>query len=232
MRSARAVFIKQLRDTFKNRMMLVQFIIFPIMAMILTELVAKADSEIPDSIFVTMFAAMFVGMTPLSMTNTAIAEDREHKSLRFLVMAGVKPYEYLTGVGGFVMLICSLVSVVFGLIGGFEGIQLVQFVAVLMLGSVASTLLGATIGMLSKNQQAATAIGTPVFMVLSFVPMIAQFNQTVEAVAGILYTQQVNILVNDLSINATKPFLIIMANIVVLIALFTLAYQKKGLKNG
>jgi len=232
MRSAKAVFIKQLRDTFKNRMMLVQFIIFPIMAMIMTELVAKADSEIPDTIFVTMFAAVFVGMTPLSMTNTAIAEDREHKSLRFLVMAGVKPYEYLAGVGGLVLLICALVSVVFGLIGGFVGMQLVYFVAVLILGSIASTLLGATIGMLSKNQQAATAIGTPVFMTLSFLPMIAQFNETVEKVASVLYTQQVNILVHDFSMNSTKPFLIIMANIVILIALFALAYQKKGLKNG
>ena len=231
MRSARAIFIKQLRDTFKNRMVLVQFIVFPIMAFVMTELVAKADDTIPNSMFVTMFAAMFVGMTPLMMANAAIAEDREHKSLRFLVMAGVKPYEYLLGIGGFVLLICSIVSVVFGLIGGFEGTELMKFIAVLIIGSIASALLGFTIGILSKNQQAATALGTPMFMVLAFSPMIAQFNETVEKVASVFYTQQVNILVNDSSASVAKPFLIIAANIAVLAVLFIVVYKQKGLKS-
>jgi ABC-2 type transport system permease protein len=180
--------------------------------------------------FVTMFAAMFVGMTPLMMVIGAIAEDREHKSLRFLVMAGVKPHEYLLGIGGFVLLICSLVSVVFGLIGGFTGIELVKFIAVLIIGSIASELLGAIIGIVSKNQQAATALGTPVFMVLAFSPMIAQFNETVKKVTSVFYTQQVNILVNHSSANIAKPFLIIAANIVVLVILFMVVYRKKGLK--
>jgi len=35
MRTIRAIFIKQARDTLKNRMTLVQFIIFPVMAFIL-----------------------------------------------------------------------------------------------------------------------------------------------------------------------------------------------------
>ncbi|MDR0928331.1 MAG: ABC transporter permease [Oscillospiraceae bacterium] len=229
MKSASAIFGKQLRDTFKNRMVLIQFIVFPMMAFLMTELVAKADDTIPNSMFVTMFAAMFVGMTPLMM-NAAIAEDREHKSLRFLIMAGVKPWEYLLGIGGFVLLMSSLVSVIFGLISGFAGMELIRLIAVLIIGSIASALLGATIGIASKNQQAATALGTPVFMVLAFSPMIAQFNETVEKVASVFYTQQVNILVNNASANALKPFLIIAANIAVLVILFMAVYKKKGLK--
>jgi ABC-2 type transport system permease protein len=230
-RSAKAIFIKQLQDTFKNRLILIQLIIFPMMAFIMTELVAKVDETIPNSIFVTMFAAMFVGMTPLVMTNSAIAEDREHKSLRFLVMAGVKPYEYLLGIGGFIVLFCSFVSLVFGLIGGFTGVVFVKFVSVLVLGSVASTLLGAIIGILSKNQQAAAALGMPIAMLLAFAPMIANFNNTIEKIADIFYTQQVNVLVNDSSASVTRPFFIIVLNIIVLLILFTLAYKKKGLKS-
>ena len=101
MRSAKAIFKKQLHDVRKNRMVLIQFIMLPMMAFVMTELVAKPAADIPNSMFVTMFAAMFVGMTPLMATASAIAEDRERKSLRFLVMAGVKPHEYLLGVGGF-----------------------------------------------------------------------------------------------------------------------------------
>ena len=230
MRSAKAIFIKQLKDTLKNRMVLIQFIIFPVMAFVMTELVAKADETIPNTLFVTMFAAMFVGMAPLIMTNTAIAEDKEHKSLRFLVMAGVKPYEYLLGIGGFVLLICSLVSIVFGLIGGFAGMEFVKFVSVLIIGSIASALIGSTIGILSKNQQAATAIGTPVFMILSFSPMLANFNEIIAKVANVFYTQQVNVIVNDFSTGMVKPLLIMLVNIIVLTILFVIAYKKKGLK--
>jgi ABC-2 type transport system permease protein len=231
MRTIRAIFIKQARDTLKNRMTLVQFIIFPVMAFVMTALVAKPTEDIADSAFVTMFAAMFAGMTPLMMTNSAIAEDKEHKSLRFLVMAGVKPYQYLFGIGGFVLVSCALVAVAFGLIGEFSGMALVKFIFILVLGSVASVVLGASIGIFSKNQQAATAIGTPIFMVLAFCPMLSIFNETISDIASPLYTQQVNLIVNesDMSIT-TKPLLIILANIAVLFVLFILAYKKKGLK--
>jgi len=231
MRTIRAIFIKQARDTLKNRMTLVQFIIFPVMSFIMTTLVAKPAEDTPDSIFVTMFAAMFAGMTPLMMTNSAIAEDKEHKSLRFLVMAGVKPSQYLLGIGGFVLLSCSLVAVVFGLIGEFSGLELVKFVFILILGSVASVVIGATVGIFSKNQQAATAIGTPVFMILAFLPMLSIFNDTIRDIANPLYTQQVRMIVNesDMSIT-TEPLLIILANIAVAFILFVLAYKKRGLK--
>jgi len=231
MRSARAIFIKQLRDVIKNKMVLFQFIIFPLVAFIMNELVAKADETMPDNIFALMFSVMFAGMTPLFMTNTVIAEDKERKSLRFLVMAGVKPHEYLLGIGGFILTMCSFVSFVFALICGFEGMDLLKFVSVLILGSCASAMLGAIIGIISKNQQAAAATGAPVFMILAFSPVIASINKTVEKMTSFLFTHQVNLLVNDLSMYAAKPFLIILANMAVLSVLFVIAYRKKGLRN-
>jgi len=230
MRSAKAVFLKQWRDTLKNRMILLQFMMMPILAFIMTELVAKPSGDIPDGMFVMMFAAMFVGMAPLTTTAGAIAEDRERKSLRFLVMAGVKQHEYLLGVGGFVLLVCSVVSVLMGLISGYHSMELVKFILLMILGSATSILLGAAIGIFSKNQQTATAISVPVFMVFAFFPMIAQFNETVEKAASILYTQQINAMIYDLSGPGVKPMLIIIANLAAFVVLFALAYKKKGLR--
>lgn len=230
MNSIKAMFKKQFIDTMKNRMILIQFIIMPLMAFIMTELVAKRNDEVPNSIFVTMFAAMFIGMAPLMTMSSAIAEDRERKSLRFLVMAGVKPYEYLCGVGGFILLICFIISVIFGLITGFDLFDMLKFILALFLGSATSIVLGATIGIMSKNQQIATAISVPVFMLFSFTPMIAQFNEKVEKIADVLYTQQINTIVNDITTSSTKPYIIIAINMVVFILLFLIAYNKKGLK--
>ncbi|MCL1964449.1 MAG: ABC transporter permease, partial [Firmicutes bacterium] len=95
MRSIKAIFSKQLRDILKNRMVLIQFIVFPLVAFVFTQIVAKPNAELDDSMFVTMFAGIYAGMTVLGTTAGIIAEDRERRSLRFLVMAGVKPYQYM-----------------------------------------------------------------------------------------------------------------------------------------
>lgn len=230
MRSARTIFIKQAKDMFRNTGVLIMFIIFPAVAFIMTQLIAKSNDAIPSNMFVTMMAAIFAGMGLITSMSSIIAEDIERKSLRFLVMAGVKPHEYLLGTGGFVLLAGSITSVVFALIGDFTTVELLKFLAVMILSVAASIILGASIGMLAKNQQAATAIGMPVAMILGFTPMIATFNKTVEKMASALYTQQLNVIVNDFSANFTKALAVIGANILVLIVLFIWAYRKRGLK--
>ncbi|MCL1853125.1 MAG: ABC transporter permease [Peptococcaceae bacterium] len=231
MRSVKAIFIKQLLDIIKNRMVLIQFVIFPVVALVFTELVAKPSEEMADSMFVTMFACIYAGMTVLATTAGIIAEDRERRSLRFLIMAGVKPYQYLLGIGGVMLTASLIVTVVFGLMGGFGGADLLKFVAALMLGAVASVLLGATIGILSKNQQAAGAMAMPLGMILGFTPMLAMFNDTVKKVFGIFYTMQVDMLVNDFAAGFLKPALVILANVTVLLVMFVAVYTKKGLRS-
>ncbi|MCL2339964.1 MAG: ABC transporter permease [Actinomycetia bacterium] len=230
MNSIRAIFIKQGLDILKNRMVLLQFIVFPLVALVFTQMVAKPNADIPDSMFVTMFAGIYAGMSVLSTTANFIAEDRERKSLRFLVMAGVKPYQYLLGIGGVMLAASLVVSLVFGLMGGFQGVDFIRFVMVVLLGSIASTLLGATVGIIAKNQQSAAALAMPLGMVLGFTPMLGQFSDIVQKVFGIFYTMQVNSLVSDFSASFTQPLLIILANIAIFAVLFALAYRKKGLR--
>jgi ABC-2 type transport system permease protein len=181
--------------------------------------------------FVTMMAPIFAGMALITAMAAVISEDVASKSLRFLMMAGVKPHEYLLGTAGFNLLAGAVVSVIFALIGDFTAIEFMKFLGVMILSVVASLILGATIGILSKNQQAASALGVPFAMILGFTPMIAQFNKTVEKVASILYTQQLNVIVNDFSANFSKAMLVIGINMAVLTALFIFAYKKVGLRD-
>jgi len=231
MTNATAIAIKQAKDLLKNRVVLIQFLIMPAMALILTELVAKGEPELPDLMFVNMFASVFVGMIVVTSTTGIIAEDREHKSLRFLVMAGVKPAQYLAGIGVVVLVASAIVSVMFGLMGGFTPVDFGKFMALMLVSSVASMTLGALIGILSKNQQAATAVAMPVAMVLGFAPMIAMFNEAVKKVCAPLYTMQASLALDDLSAGLGQPLLIMLANAVVLVVAFAIAYQKKGLRN-
>jgi len=231
MRSIRAIFMKQTLDMLKNLATLVQFAVFPIVAFVMTELVAKGNDDIPDGMFVTQMASVFTGMILVTITAGIIAEDRDKKSLRLLVMAGVKPYEYLIGIGGVVFSLSAVVCVIFGLVGRFTSVEFAKFIAVTLPGAASSVLLGATVGVFSKNQQSATAISMPIAMVLGFGPMIAMFNETAEKLLSIFYTQQMNVVVNDFSASIATPILVILANIAVLTILFTLAYRKRGLRS-
>ena len=230
MNSIKAIFIKQAKDMFKNPMVLVMFIIFPAVALIMTQLIAKANDDIPANMFVTMMSAIFAGMGLVTAASAVISEDIERKSLRFLIIAGVKPHEYLIGTGGFFLVAGTVTSILFAMIGDFTIKETLKFLAIMIMGTASSIILGAAIGMLSKNQQAATSLGMPVAVIIGFTPMVAAFNDTIAKVAGVLYTQQINVVVNDFSVSLIRPLLVISANIVVFTGLFIFAYMKKGLK--
>ena len=238
MRNAKAIFKKQLKDMYKNVGVLVQFIIFPAVAFAMTLLVARGNDYIPDTMFINMMASIFVGMALIPLVAGIIAEDRETKSLRFLVMAGVKPPGYLLGISGVVLAVSLLPSLAFALMGGFTGQEFMIFMAVMLFGAMASTMLGLTIGIFTSNQQAATGLSLPIAMVLGFAPMIATFNEPMMRVTRFLYTQQIDIVMESFysvqgsqaDANLWTSFIIIGANIAVLVVLFTIAFAKKGLK--
>ena len=145
-------------------------------------------------------------------------------------MAGVKPHEYLLGTGGFILLAGIIISLIFGAIGTFTTVELMKVLIAMSVNVVASILLGASIGLLAKNQQAATATAMPVAVILGFTPMIASFNGTIEKAASVLYTQQLNVILNDFAANFPKALVVMGINIAVLIVLFIIAYMKNGLK--
>ncbi|MCL2719329.1 MAG: ABC transporter permease [Lachnospiraceae bacterium] len=233
MRSAKTIFIKQAKDTMKNPSSLIQFILFPVVAWLMTEFVAKSENfeGMPVNMFVVLMGAVFAGMGLIMVTAGIVAEDIEKKSLRFLVMAGVKPNQYLGGTGSFLLVLGSITALLFGLIGIFTTAELVKFVVVLIACVANSIILGATVGLMSKNQQSAMSLGMPVAVVLAFTPMVANFNETIYNASSFLYTQQLNIITNDFTEDFTKAMIVIFINMVVLIVLFSLAYWKRGLRS-
>jgi len=72
----------------------------------------------------------------------------------------------------------------------------------------------------------------PVMMVFSFAPMLAMFNDKIEKVARIFYTQQLRVLMNQMSFEGIKPesIMILIINAVLAIVLFFAAFRKKGLE--
>jgi len=108
-----------------------------------------------------------------------------------------------------------------------------KYMCVIMLGLVISIILGAAIGVLAKDQMAATSLSVPVMCLFTFLPMMAQFNDTIDKVAKFLYTQQLYLALTDIN-NVkigTEGLIIIAANAIIILAFFVLAFRKEGLKN-
>lgn len=230
MRKVDAVFMKQLKETLKNKTILIQFLMFPVMVVIMEN--AIKIENMPEHFFVKLFAVMFVGMAPLTCMSSIISEEKEKNTLRVLMMSNVRPFQYLIGIGFYVWLMCMAGAAVFAVCGGYEGMDFCVFMLIMAMGILLSGLTGAVIGVFSKNQMSATSITVPVMMVFSFLPMLSMFNESIEKVARITYSQQMSILINGLGSTDVKAesVIVIAVNFAVMVALFAAAFKKKGLE--
>lgn len=221
-----AILWKQLKDTLKNKTVLIQFIMFPVLTVVMENAIELQG--MPEHFFANLFAIMYVGMAPLTSVSAVISEEKEKNTLRVLQMCNVKASAYLLGNAIYVVGICLLGSLVIGLAGGYRGQELGYFMLIMLLGHSISAVLGATVGVVSKNQMTATSITVPVMMVLAFLPMLSMFNETIKKVAKLFYSQQLHMLLNELgnfSIGA-ETLAILVCNIAVVLAIFSVAYRK------
>lgn len=225
MRHIVAILWKQMKDTFKNKAILIQFLMFPVMTIIM-ENAMKIDN-MPEHFFANLFAVMYIGMAPLTSMSAIISEEKEKNTLRVLHMSNVKAPEYFAGNALYIWSFCMLGSVVIGLAGGYQGEVLIKFMLVMAVGHLISTMLGATIGAFSKNQMMATGISVPVMMVFSFLPMLSMFNETIKSVAKVFYSQQLNLLIGNaqnLKVN-TECIVVMGINVLVIGGAFVLTYR-------
>lgn len=228
MRNIMIIIKKQLKDTIKNKTILIQFILFPLMTVIMENAITLEG--MPELFFTKLFAIMYIGMAPITSVAAIISEEKEKNTLRVLMMANVKPWQYLCGVGFYVWAICMLGAGVMSL--GFSGRDRAFFLGLMGIGFFISILAGACVGIFAKNQMAATSLVMPGMMILAFLPMLSMFNEKIAKVATIFYTEQLKNILEKMSFSdmPENAVWIILINAVVLVCLFSFAYKRKGLE--
>ncbi|MDE7303407.1 MAG: ABC transporter permease [Oscillospiraceae bacterium] len=230
MKNIKAIFMKQILDTVKNKTVFIQFLMFPVMAIIM-ETAIKLEN-MPEHFFVKLFAVMFVGMAPLTCMSAIIAEEKEKNTLRALMMSNVKSWQYIISVGSYIFIMCMVGTAVFAVLGEYNGAELARFILSMISGIILSEIIGAVIGIFSSNQMAATSLTIPIMMVFSFVPMLSMFNESIKKFAAIIYSQQISDLINGIGASevSAKSIVVIAVNFIIGLVLFALSYKKKGLE--
>ncbi|MCQ2525966.1 MAG: ABC transporter permease [Lachnospiraceae bacterium] len=228
MRNSLIIIKKQLKDTLKNRTILIQFILFPIMTLVMEN--AIRIEGMPELFFTKLFSVMYIGMAPLTSVAAIISEEKEKNTLRVMMMANVKPLQYLLGVGIYVWTICMIGAGVMAT--GFRGRDILTYMCFMGVGFVISIVAGACVGIFSTSQMSATSLVMPAMMVLSFAPMLSMFNERIARISQIFYTQQLRICLDTLSLDSIEKetYIVMAVNIVILMVLFCITYKHKGLE--
>ncbi len=124
----------------------------------------------------------------------------------------------------------------FALAGEYTGKGLLEYLMIMALGVIMSELIGAGIGVFGRNQMEAASISIPVMMVFSFVPMLAGFNNTIQRIGRIFYSQQLSNWILGIGEKSgeggigAEAILILIANFILAAGFFLMAYQKRGLE--
>lgn len=229
MHNISAIFRKQIKDTLKNKTVLIQFLMFPILSLIMSNAV-KIDG-MPENFFVNLYATMYIGMAPLTSMAAILSEEKEQNTLRVLLMSNVKPHEYLLGIGSYIWLACMLGAILICASGSFVLPERIAFIGIMAVGILVSLLTGAAIGTWSQTQMMATSITVPVMIIFSFAPMLSMFNTTIAKIAKFTYTEQISILLSHVSSIHLEPenICIIAVNLLIAAGLFTAAYKRSAL---
>lgn len=219
---------KQIKDTLKNKTVLIQFVMFPVLTLIFENAINIPD--MPELFFTKLFSVMYMGMAPLVAVASIIAEEKEKNTLRVLTMANVKALEYLAGIGIYVWTICMAGAGVMATTLSSGDIPF--YLGVMAAGFIISIAIGACIGIIASNQMAATSLSLPVMLIFSFMPMLAMFNDKIEKIAGIFYTQQIRELLGNMTFDGikTETMLVVAVNALLALSLFFAAFKRKGLE--
>ncbi|NLL75829.1 MAG: ABC transporter permease [Clostridiales bacterium] len=226
-----AIFVKQCKDVFKNTQVLVLFVIYPIVAAIMTTSVGGQLGQM--DFFISIFATMHAVFTPVVVTASVISEEKEKNTLRVLIMSGVRPFEYLTGIGGFVFFCTMLTGSSYLAMGSFNMGTGAGFLLCMGIGCICSIVLGLAIGGFADNLMSANALAVPVSMVISFLPMIAYFNKAIGRVSKYIYGQQIgNYMQNPSGYNLTVEIISIVAvNFLLCLVAFIFVFRHNRIEN-
>ena len=228
MRNIGVIIKKQLKDTFKNKTVLIQFVMFPLLTLVFEHAINIPD--MPELFFTKLFSVMYMGMAPLTSAAAIISEEKEKNTLRVLMMANVKPWEYLAGIGVYVWTICMAGAGVMA--SSLPAKDIPFFLFIMAAGFIISIAVGACVGIFAPNQMVSTSLVMPVMLIFSFAPMLAMFNDKIEKIARIFYTQQIRVLLNNMTFDGIKPdsVVIVAVNAALAIILFFAAFKRKGLE--
>jgi ABC-2 type transport system permease protein len=186
------------------------------------------DIGMPADYVMMLCLLMNMSMTGVSCMAMMIADEKEKHTLRTLMLSNVSASEFLLSKALVVLCLTEFGSLLIYFITGSTVPMLTRFLPVSLVTCLCLLIIGALVGIISKNQMTTGLFAAPVMLILLLPPMLAQINDTYLQFARFTPTYS---MVNLLFQEGDRLFSIaVLAGWVLLGALlFALAYRRKRL---
>lgn len=249
MRKTGALLAKDFADLFKNPTLLVVCLL-PIAFMALysfmigdaaggSDLTAEQQEAVDPVISQFMLGSslcMTLGMVCTMTVLYGIAEEKEKRTLRTLMLANVGASQVVASKAVVALVASTVVNVVCFFVAGGEPGMLGAYLALGVVGSLPVILFSLVLGLASRDQMTAGVYSVPVLLV-ALVPMFGMANETIEKASHWLPTGGVYDLIGLamdgrlLSQDALAPLGVTLAWIVVGAVVFAALFKKLARDN-
>ena len=228
-RKINALFTKQLKIILHNPFILVSLLITPLLAVALGRL--EPDEEAG---FMGLFSMLLMMNTMIGGAFTMsclIAEEKEKNTLNVLITSTVSVWDFLISNLLIAFIFTMGINVFLYLYLGISAIiNWGQFAFIAASSALVASVLGATLGIGSKNQMTASTISTPLLLI-PMIPMFLPDNIFTDRILHYFFTEQIHFMLTDISDGEFRFFRvgIVAANLAVFSLIFALYYKKRGL---
>lgn len=194
-RRIRTLVMKEIKDLSKNMNVLLVCLLPLVFAMVYPRLnVAQTFNGMVLSTFFIMNSSM---IAPVAMA-MLISEEKEKNTLRTLMLSTVSPMEFLLGKAIVMWLLVNLTN-----IGIFFTLHtpikyLLHYAINAILLSIIMILVGAVVGILSKNLMSAGTNSMPILLLFYMIPSIAKVKENIKPIAYLFPTYHSEELIDQL----------------------------------
>ncbi|OTN76850.1 hypothetical protein A5886_001929 [Enterococcus sp. 8G7_MSG3316] len=223
------------REILKNKTFLVSAAMVPGFVLMYRLLFDDVENMSGIQVFLLNFGVSYAMiMVGMFMSATFLAKDKEKQTLRTWMTSSVSSLEYLVSmIIPFLVLTILMIVMVIGISGmNPEAIDFPVFILVIFLSSLTAIILGMLVGLVSKNQMAASNNSLLFVFIFFLVPTFSDMNQTLERISEFLFTGVVSNMIAGFGEGglplAMQDYLVLIGSLVLAIVAFIMVYRKNG----
>lgn len=229
----RIIFRKEVLDIRKNPNVIMMLLLPLALGFLYTFMFEGHPEEMASLIGIVLL----MNLTMCAMVTVAmlIAEEKEKNTMRTLLLSGVKPASFLLGKLLFTLICSSIVNVIIFFMFKAPISMLLGFILLSLPLSLCMLLIGALIGLYSKNQMSTGVMGAPIGMIMLVAPLLAMINKNFATAASLTPSYQTlklieNYMAGSLNFSNLTPWLVLSVWTLLAYAAFYYGYQKRPIQ--
>ena len=221
-----ALYIKQMKNIGYNLFIAIGFVMPLLFAFLFAYIMPGTES-----IALSMGVLTNIAFVSTNTMCVLIAEEKEKNTLNVLITSTVSALDFLLSNALTTITMTSAINILVYLICAPVDISFLPFMLVTTFGAIAAVVLGAIIGLVSKNQMTASSIITPFALIFMMVPMLAGGVPSLRLAGNMMYSQQTIVMLSDIAngVLSLTSIGVIAANTAVFSIAFVLVYKRFGL---